>query len=58
MSQENIKVKNSVLIDLFYEDESARKNQIELYNALHEEKLPENASVRKLRIENTLYMHF
>lgn len=58
MLKENNKIKNSVLIDLFYEDESAKKNQIALYNALHEEKLPENASVRKLRIENTLYMHF
>ena len=35
MEKENRKVKNSVLIDLFYEDESARENQIALYNVLH-----------------------
>lgn len=37
MLKENNKIKNSVLIDLFYEDESAKKNQIALYNALHED---------------------
>ena len=58
MEKENKKVKNSVLIDLFYEDESARENQIALYNALHEEKLPEDTQVKLIRVENVLYMNF
>ena len=58
MEKENRKVKNSVLIDLFYEDESARENQIALYNALHEEKLPEDTEVRLIRVENVLYMNY
>ena len=58
MEKENKKVKNSVLIDLFYEDESARENQIALYNALHEEKLPGDTQVKLIRVENVLYMNF
>ena len=37
----NKKYKDSVFVDLFYEDESAEENEISLYNALHEEPLPE-----------------
>ena len=58
MEKENKKVKNSVLIDLFYEDESARENQIALYNALHKEKLPEDTQEKLIRVENVLYMNF
>ena len=39
-AKENLKYKNSVFVDLFFEDESAEKNEISLYNALHEEPLP------------------
>ena len=56
--KENTKVKNSVLIDLLYEDENAKQNQISLYNALHKEQLPEDVKVRKIRVENVLYMNF
>lgn len=52
------KSKNSVLIDLFYEDESAEKNQISLYNALHEKPLPDGAKIIPLRVENIIYMNF
>lgn len=52
------KSKNSVLIDLFYEDESAEKNQISLYNALHEKPLPDGAKIMPLRVENIIYMNF
>ncbi len=57
-SKENKKVKNSVFVDLFYEDETAEANDIALYNALHEVSLPEGTVIRKLRIDNVLYMNF
>ena len=58
MPKENKKVKNSVLIDLFYEDESAERNQISLYNALHEKPLPDGTKIMPLRVENIIYMNF
>lgn len=58
MPKENRKVKNSVLIDLFYEDESAESNQRSLYNALHEKPLPDGAKILPLRVENIIYMNF
>lgn len=39
-TKENKKFKNTVFVDLFYEDESANENDIALYNALHDEQLP------------------
>ena len=36
-AKENQKYKNSMFVDLFFEDESAEENDIALYNALHEE---------------------
>lgn len=57
-SKENKKVKNSVFVDLFYEDETAEANDIALYNALNEEALPEGTRIQKLRIDNVLYMNF
>ena len=58
MLKENKKVKNSVLIDLFYEDESAERNQISLYNALHEKPLPDGTKIMPLRVKNIIYMNF
>jgi len=40
-AKENREIKNSILVDLFYNDENAEENDIALYNALHEEPLPE-----------------
>lgn len=54
----NRKYKDSVFVDLFYEDESAEENEISLYNALHDEPLPEGTEIRKIRVENVLYMNF
>ena len=54
----NKKYKDSVFVDLFYEDESAEGNEIALYNALHDEPLPEGTKIRKIRVENVLYMNF
>ena len=53
-----IDAKDSVFVDLFYEDESAEENEISLYNALHNEPLPEGTEIRKIRVENVLYMNF
>lgn len=58
MAKENREVKNSVLIDLFCEDETAQKNDISLYNALHEVPLTEETVIEKIRVENVLYMNF
>ena len=58
MAKENREVKNSVLVDLFYEDESADENDRALYNALHEEPLPEETKIERFRMDNVLYMNF
>ena len=34
-AKENREIKNSVFVDLFYEDESAEANEIALFNAIH-----------------------
>lgn len=57
-AKENKKVKNSIFVDLFYEDESAEENDISLYNALHDEPLPAGTQIQKLRIDDVLYMNF
>ena len=45
--KENREIKNSVFVDLFYEDESAEANEIALFNATHDEPLPEGTKIRK-----------
>ena len=57
-AKENRKIKNSILVDLFYNDENAEENDIALYNALHEEPLPEGTVIQKMRVENALYLNF
>lgn len=56
--KENRECKNSVFVDLFYEDETAEENDIALYNALHDEPLPPGTKVEKIRVHNELYMNF
>lgn len=58
MGKENREVQNSVLVDLFCDDETAEKNDIELFNALHEEPLPEGTKIERIRVDNVLYMDF
>lgn len=58
MTNENRNFKNSVFVDLFYEDESAVENDISLYNALHDTPLPKEIAVKRFRIDNVLYMNF
>lgn len=58
MEKENRQVKNSVLVDLFCDDETAEENDIALFNALHEKPLPEGTSIERIRVDNVLYMNF
>ena len=58
MTKENKEIKNSVLLDLFCEHETARQNEIALYNALHDVKLPDDTVVDKVRVNNTVYLNF
>lgn len=58
MGKENREVKNSILVDLFCDDVTAEKNDIELFNALHEEPLPEGTTIERIRVDNVLYMNF
>ena len=48
--KENREIKNSVFVDLFYEDESAEANEIALFNAIHDEPLPEGTDVYKRQL--------
>jgi len=57
-TKENRGYKNSVFVDLFFEDESAEENDIALYNALHDEPLSGEIKIQKIRIEDVLYMNF
>ena len=57
-TKENRGYKNSVFVDLFFEDESAEENDIALYNALHDEPLPLGTTIQRIRIEDVLYMNF
>lgn len=58
MAEENRNYKNSMFVDLFYEDKNALENDIALYNALHDTPLPEGTTVQRFRIDNVLYMNF
>lgn len=57
MEKENREVKSSVFADLFYEDQSAEENIISLYNALHEEPLPEGTQIDKIHVGDAIYMN-
>ena len=50
-NKENTKYRNSVFVDLFYEDETADANDIALYNALHQEKLPQDTKILRFRVD-------
>lgn len=56
--KENKEVKNSVFVDLFYADESAEENDIALFNAIHDEPLPEGTVIRRFQVGTTIYMNF
>ena len=58
MGKENREHKDSVFVDLFYEDETAKENLLSLYNALHDTDLRDESLIRKVRVENVLYKNF
>ena len=56
--KENREHKDSVFVDLFYEDETAEENLLSLYNALHDTHYRNVKNIRKIRVENVLYKNF
>ncbi len=56
--KENREHKDSVFVDLFYEDETAEDNLLSLYNALHDTHYRNVKNIRKIRVENVLYKNF
>ena len=50
--------KDSVFVDLFYEDETAKENLLSLYNALHGTDFQDESLIRKVRVEDVLYKNF
>lgn len=56
--KENREHKDSLFVDLFYEDETAEKNLLSLYNALHGTDHRSEKMIRKLRVGNVLYKNF
>ena len=57
-TKENREYKDSVFVNLFYEDETAEKNMLSLYNALHNTDYQNENVIHKLRIEKILYKNF
>lgn len=54
----NKKYKDSVFVDLFYEDESAKENELALYNALFGTNYTlDDVEVEQIRVEGTIYMN-
>ena len=50
--------KDSLFVDLFYQDETAKKNLLSLYNALHDTEYQDENVIRKVKIEDVLYKNF
>lgn len=57
-AKENRKYKDSVFVDLFYSDETAKRNLLSLYNALHGTDLRDEGLIKKVKIEDILYKNF
>lgn len=57
-AKDNRKHKDSVFVDLFYEDETAEKNLLSLYNALHGTHYQNEKKIHKIRVEDILYKNF
>ena len=56
---ENRKVKDSVFVDLFGRDVTAKENFISLYNALHGTSLrPEDTELVPEMLESAMYMSY
>lgn len=54
----NKNYKDSVFVDLFYEDEKAKENELSLYNALFGTNYTlDDVEIEKIRVEGTIYMN-
>ena len=58
MKTHNRRYKDSVFVDLFGEDKTAKENFLSLYNALHGTHLDCSAELKPLRLEHVMYMSF
>ena len=58
IEKENREHKDSVFVDLFYRDETAEKNLLSLYNALHGTEYQDEGIIQKVGIEDVLYKNF
>ena len=55
MAKENRKHKDSVFTDLFENDETARKNVLELYNALFDTDYTDESVIKMVTLEQVLF---
>jgi len=58
MAKYNRRYKDSVFVDLFGEDKSAKANFLALYNAIHGTHLDARTELKRLRLEQVMYMTF
>ncbi|MCF0134270.1 MAG: Rpn family recombination-promoting nuclease/putative transposase [Blautia sp.] len=58
MTSENREYKDSVFCDLFYSDQDAKKNLLELYNALFDSDYTDPEQIRLVRLEDVLFKNF
>lgn len=55
MAKHNRRYKDSVFVDLFSEDKTAKANFLSLYNALHGTHLDSSAELKPLKLEHAMY---
>lgn len=58
MAKENRNFKDSVFTDLFCSDKYAKRNLLDLYNALYGENLQDENVLEQVRLENVLFKNF
>ncbi len=58
MTKHNRRYKDSVFVDLFGEDKTAKENFLSLYNALHDTHLDCSTRITPLRLDHVMYMSF
>ena len=58
MAKDNRTHKDSVFTDLFYSDRDAKKNLLQLYNALYDEQEDSENLIQLIRLDGTLFMDY
>lgn len=56
MAKENKKHKDTVFVDLFYRDKSAKDNLLQMHYALFNEQLNSKKQIELLKLENSIFM--